>query len=45
MYTMVVNQDSLHFEICLFTILLMFKLDKRILQAIASSLVSDDFAG
>ena len=45
MYTMIVNQDSLHLEICLFEILLMLKLDKSILQTIASSLVSDDFAG
>ena len=43
MYPMIVNQDSLHFEIGLFAILLVLELDECILQTVPCSLVSDHF--
>lgn len=45
MYTMVVNQDTLHLEVGLLAILLILEFDECILQAIASALVSNDLAG
>lgn len=44
-YAMIVNQNSLHLEIRLLTVLLMFKLDKGVLKTVFGSLVSNDFAG
>lgn len=37
--TVIINQHPLHFEIGLFTVLLVFKLDKGILQAVTRSLI------
>jgi hypothetical protein len=45
MDSVVVYQDSLHLEISLFTILLVLKLYKSVLQTVARSLISDNFAG
>lgn len=45
MNAMIVDQDPLHLEISLFTILLIFKFDKSILQTIACPLISNYFAG
>jgi len=42
MDAMIIYQNPLHFEICLFTVLLKFKLNECILQAIASPLVSNN---
>ena len=44
MNTMIVYQYSLHFEICLLAVLLMLKLDERILKTIVSALVPYDLA-
>lgn len=41
---MVVNQHALHFEVGLLAVLLMFKLDERILQAVARALVPNHLA-
>lgn len=41
---MVVNQHTLHLKVGLFTVLLIFELDKRILQAVARALVSNHLA-
>ena len=43
MDTMVVDQDPLHLEICLFTVLLVLKFDECILETVTSALVADDF--
>lgn len=40
----VIYEDSLHFEVGLFAILLVFKLDEGVLEAVPGPLVSDDFA-
>ena len=45
MYTVVVNQDTLHLEVGLLAVLLVFKLNECILQAVAGALVPDDFTG
>jgi hypothetical protein len=45
MNAVIINQHALHFEICLLTILLFFKLYEGILQAITCALVANDFAG
>ena len=45
MYTVIVNQNPLHLEISLLTILLMLKLDEGVLKAVLGSLVSNDFTG
>jgi len=45
MNAMVIDQDPLHLEIGLFTILLIFKFDKSVLQTITCPLISNDFAG
>lgn len=42
---MVVNQDSLHFEVGLFAVFLILELDECVLQAVPRPFVSDDFAG
>lgn len=42
MNPMIIDQNSLHFEICLFTVLLVFEFDKSVLKAIASSLITND---
>lgn len=41
---MIVNQDALHLEVGLFAVLLVFKLDKRILQTVTRALVSNHLA-
>ena len=45
MNSMIINQNTLHFEICLLAVLLALELDKGILKAIASAFVANDFAG
>jgi hypothetical protein len=45
MDAVVVNEYTLHLEVCLFTVFLVLKLNKGILETIASTLVPDDFAG
>ena len=42
--TVVVDQDAVHLEICLFTFFLVRVLDKGILEAVAGLLVAYDFA-
>ena len=42
---MVVDQDSLHLEISLFTVLLVLKLDKGVLQALSRLLLANALAG
>jgi len=42
---MVVDQDALHFKVCLFAGSLIFVLDKRVLKGITGSLVTNYFAG
>lgn len=43
MDAMIIYQHPLHFEVCLFTVLLVFELNECILQTITSPLVSNDF--
>lgn len=45
MDSMVVYEDTLHFEICLFAGCLLGIFDEGVLQAVAGPLVADDFAG
>ena len=45
MDAVIINQHSLHLEICLLAVLLVLELYKCILQAVICALVSDDFAG
>lgn len=45
MYPVVVNKHPLHLEVGLFAVLLVFELDKRILQTIARALVPNHLAG
>lgn len=40
---MIIYEDSLHLEICLFAILLIFELDEGVLQTVAGPFVSNDF--
>lgn len=42
---MIVDQHTLHLEVRSLTVLLVGELDEGILQAVASFLVADDFAG
>ena len=42
---MVIDQHSLHFEVRLFAVLLLFKFDEGILKAVACSFIADNFAG
>ena len=42
--TMIVDQDALHLEVGLLTVLSMLKLDKGVLKAIARSLLSNHLA-
>ena len=42
---MIVYENSLHFEVCLLTGLLILKLNEGILKTIACALVPDDFTG
>lgn len=44
MNTMIVYQYTLHFEICLLAVLLMLKLDERILKTVVGALVPYDLA-
>lgn len=44
MYPVIIDQDTMHFEVCLLAVLLVLELDERILQTISSTLVADDFA-
>ncbi len=44
MYAVVIYQHPLHLEICLLAILLILKLDERILETVTSTLVANDFA-
>jgi hypothetical protein len=43
MDAMIINKNALHFEICLLAVSLVFKFNEGILQAVASSLVSNNF--
>ncbi len=45
MDSMVIDQDSLHLEVCLLARGLLGVLDEGVLQAVTSALVSDYFAG
>lgn len=45
MNAMIIDQDPLHLEIGLFTILLILKFDKSVLQTVACPLISNNFAG
>lgn len=45
MDAVIINQHSLHLEICLLAVLLVLEFDKCILQAVFCALVSNDFAG
>jgi hypothetical protein len=40
----IVYQHSLHFEIGLFTVFLVFKFYERVLQTVTGPLISDNFA-
>ena len=42
---MIIYQYALHLEVCLLAVLLIFELNKSVLQAVTSPLVSDDLAG
>jgi hypothetical protein len=42
MDAMIINKNTLHFEIGLLAVSLMFKFNEGILQAVASSLVSNN---
>ena len=42
---MIINKNALHFEICLLAVSLVFKFNESILQAVASSLVSNNLTG
>ena len=44
MYSVIIYQYALHFEICLLAILLILKLYECILQAVTGPLVSNNFA-
>lgn len=44
MNTMIIYQYTLHFEICLLAVLLMLKLDERILKTVVGALVPYDLA-
>lgn len=44
MDAVVVDQHALHLEVGLFAVFLIFKLDKRILQAVPRALVPDHLA-
>ena len=44
MNPMIVYQYTLHFEICLLAVLLMLKLDERILKTVVGALVPYDLA-
>lgn len=44
MNTMVIYEYALHFEICLLAVILMLKLDERILKTVVSALVPYDLA-
>jgi hypothetical protein len=43
-YSVIVNQNTLHLKICLFTGLLIIKLDESILQTVSSSLIPNHLA-
>ena len=45
MDAVIINQNSLHLEICLLAVLLVLEFDKCILKAVFCALVSNDFAG
>jgi len=45
MNTLVINQNTIHFEICLFTRGLVLEFDESVLQTVSCTLVSYDFAG
>ena len=45
MYSVVVDQNTLHLEVSLLTILLVLKFDEGVLEAVLGSLVSNDFTG
>lgn len=40
---MIIYQHSLHFEVCLLAILLIFKLDECILKAVTGTLITNNF--
>lgn len=44
MYTVVIDKYALHFEVCLFAVLLILKFNESVLKAIAGTLISDDLA-
>ena len=44
MYSVVIDQDTLHLKVCLLTIFLVFELDKGILETVPGAFVSNDLA-
>ena len=42
MYAVIINQDRLHLEVCLFAIFLILKFDKGILKAVVGTFVPND---
>ena len=45
MYSMIINQYTLHLEISLFAIFPDLELDERVLETVTCLFVPDDFAG
>lgn len=45
MDTMIVYEDTLHLEICLFASFLVFELNEGVLKAVAGAFVPNDLAG
>lgn len=45
MYAVIVYEDSLHLEIRLLAVLLVFELNEGVLKTILSSFISNNFAG
>ena len=45
MDALIVDQHSLHFEVCLLAGGLIFEFDESVLEAVAGAFVADDFAG
>lgn len=40
---MIIDEDALHLEVCLFAVLLVLKLNECVLKTVSRSLVADDF--
>lgn len=42
---MIVDEDALHFKVCLLAVLLVFEFDKGVLKTVTGPLVADNLAG